>query len=62
MKKAKKRKFREPPFWVKILFPVNTWEAALRNAVVYGTGVLRTGEIGWIDSGFVFYDAIDKNT
>lgn len=54
MKRAKQRKFREPPFWVKIFHSVRSYEDAFRDAVVTGRGVLLTGEIGRIDCGFRF--------
>ncbi len=52
MKRAKKRKFREPPFWVRFFHPVKYYEIQAGTPPV--KSILLTGEIGVLDSGIRF--------
>ncbi len=52
MKRAKKRKFREPPFWVKFFHPIKYYEIQARTSPVERP--LITGEIGYLDTGIRF--------
>lgn len=49
MKRAKKRKFREPPFWVRFFHPIRYYEIQAGEPLV--KSILLTGEIGRIDNG-----------
>lgn len=54
MKRAKQRKFREPPSWIKFFHPIRTYEELHGAGLIRFPGPLVTGEIGRIDCGFRF--------
>lgn len=52
MKRAKKRKFREPLPWIRFFHPIKYYEIQAREPLV--RDILFTGEIGVLDSGIRF--------